>query len=280
MLTATSATRIGTAGMRTTLVVERGVRGTIVRRDQLAFDTRFAAAAAGRAEEVGHVFLIANGRYVPAAGEPIAAPVGFVLADDEIEHVAATSRTFRTDGDHVDVVHLRFERDELAAPIGLAAGPLGLPAACWDAVHHVMREPEELAVLLEALAAARVTRRALAIRTEPERYLRLWGALQPLYQAHGGTVSLKQVAASLGLSMRQVGRDATDLANEFGLGRGYRDGLRVLRLRMAVPLLSAPDATIGLVASLVGYGSPIAMARAFRDAGLPAPSAIRTALRG
>jgi hypothetical protein len=34
------------------------------------------------------------------------------------------------------------------------------------------------------------------------------------------------------------------------------------------------------VAKLVGYGSPIAMARAFRDAKLPAPSTIQDALRG
>jgi transcriptional regulator GlxA family with amidase domain len=46
-----------------------------------------------------------------------------------------------------------------------------------------------------------------------------------------------------------------------------------------VLLLSAPGATVADVATTVGYGSPIAMARAFRDARLPAPSAIQTALR-
>lgn len=266
--------------MHTTLVFERRVRGTIVLRDQLAFDTRFAAAAAGRAEKAGHVFLIAAGRYVPDAGAPIAAPVGFVLADDEIERVTAKSRTFRTDGERVHVVHLRFEHGELAAPIGLAWGPLALPAACWEAVHHVLRAPTELAVLLEALAAARITRRAVPIEAEPERYRRLWDALQPLYQTYGGTASLKQLAASLDMSMRQVGRDAKELAKEFGFGRGYRDSLLVLRLRHAALLLSAPGATIAEVATLVGYGSPIAMARAFRDARLPPPSTVQAALRG
>ena len=266
--------------MHTTLVFERRVRGTIVLRDRLAFDTRFAARAAGRPERVGHVFLVVAGRVVPASGEPIAAPVAFVLADDEIERVTAKSRTFRTDGEQVHVIHLRFARDELAAPIGLAHGPLALPARAWDAARHVLAEPTALAVLLDALAAAGVTRHSVAIHDEPEHYRRLWNALQPLYQSYGGTASLKQLAASLGMSMRQVGRDAKQMAKEFGLGSGYRDSLLVLRLRVAVLLLSAPGATIADVAAVVGYGSAIAMARAFRDAKLPAPTAIQAALRG
>jgi len=82
------------------------------------------------------------------------------------------------------------------------------------------------------------------------------------------------------MSMRQVGRDAKELSAAFGIGGGYRDALLVLRLRTAVLMLSAPDAGVGEVAKLVGYGSPIAMARAFRDADLPAPSAIQADVRG
>jgi AraC-like DNA-binding protein len=44
-------------------------------------------------------------------------------------------------------------------------------------------------------------------------------------------------------------------------------------------MLSAPEATVVEVARLVGYGSPIAMARAFRDAKLPAPSVVQAELR-
>jgi AraC-like DNA-binding protein len=281
VLVATSETRIGNAGMHTTLVFERKVRATFVLRDRLAYDTRFAAAAAGRAENVGHVFLVVAGRYTPAAGEPIAAPVGFVLADDEIERVGAKSRTFRTDGEQVHVVHLRFERDELRVPIGLAAGPLQLPASTWELAARVVRDPTGFGAILDALASAGVSAGSVRIETEePEHYRRLWGALAPLYRTHGGTVSLKQLAASLDMSMRQVGRDAKELAATFGFGNGYRDALLVLRLRHAVLLLSAPEATVADVATAVGYGSPIAMARAFRDAKLPAPSAIQAAMRG
>jgi transcriptional regulator GlxA family with amidase domain len=54
----------------------------------------------------------------------------------------------------------------------------------------------------------------------------------------------------------------------------------VLRLRVAALLLSAPAATVADVASAVGYGSAIAMARAFRDAKLPPPSSVQAAVRG
>ena len=279
MLTATSVIRIGNAGVHSTVVFERAVRATIIRRDKLAFDTRYAPSVAGKPEKVGHVYLIVRGRYAPAAGEPTHGPVAFVLADDEIERIGAKSRTFRTDGPAIDVVHLRFAQSELAAPIGLAAGPLRLTPACWDVVHRVVETPHAIGDLLDVLAHDGVTHGTAKIHEEPERYRRFWEALRPLYETYGGTVSLKQLAASLDMSMRQVGRDAKELATTFGFGSGYRDALLILRLRMAVLLLSGPDSSVADVASAVGYGSPIAMARAFRDARLPAPSAVQAAVR-
>jgi AraC-like DNA-binding protein len=264
--------------MRSTLILERAVRATVVLRDRLVFDTRFAAAAAGRVEPVGHVFLLVAGRFVPTVGPPIAAPVALVLADDEIERVAATSRTFRTDGERVAVVQLRIAERDLRAPIGLHHGSLRLPPGAWDAARAICDQPRRLAELLDALAGTVAPIRVLA--DEPERFRRMWDALGPLYTSHGGTASLKQLASSLGMSMRQVGRDAKELAETFGVGKGYRDSLLVLRLRVAALLLSAPAATVADVAAVVGYGSAIAMARAFRDAKLPAPSAVQAALRG
>ena len=280
MLTATSAIRIGNAGMHTTIIMERSVRGTIVRRDKLAYDTRFAAAVPGKPEKVGHVYLVVNGRYAPAAGEPLLGPVGLMLADDEIERLTPKSRTFRTDGDQIHVIHLRYNHEDVVAPIGMAAGALALPAEFWDVARAAIDDPNgKIGAVFEALDAHGITKPAMRIHDEPERYRRLWEALRPLYETYGGTVSLKQLAASLDMSMRQVGRDAKDLAATFGFGNGFRDALLVLRLRVAVLLLSGADSTVAEVASLVGYGSPIAMARAFRDAKLPAPSAVQAAVR-
>src|SRR5690606_41366995 len=125
-------------------------------------------------------------------------------------------------------------------------------------------EAPRVAARLDARAASGVADSALTttvIAEEPERFRRLWAAVEPLYSTYGATMSLKQLASSLGMSMRQIGRDAKEMAAAFGIS-GYRDALLVLRLRTAVLLLSAPDAGVTDVARLVGYGSAIAMARA------------------
>jgi AraC-like DNA-binding protein len=104
--------------------------------------------------------------------------------------------------------------------------------------------------------------------------------MRPLYQDLATSASLKQIAALAGLSLRQLGRDLGDLTRTFGLfGAGFRDAMRIIRLRAAVLLLSAPDGTPSDVARVVGYGSLDAMGRAFRDAQLPAPSLVHSAVR-
>lgn len=287
MLVATSEVRLGRSAARSTLVLERAIRGHAIVRDELAYDTRFAASAAGAPEPVAHLFLLARGRFVPGGGGAGAmhAPVAVVLGDDELERVHERSRTFRTDGARVEAVQLRVARERMRVPIGLVEGPIELPAAAWDAATAMLHAPgraDAVAALIDALALAGVVDRALAATVradEPERFRRLWDALAPLYREHGGGTSLKQLAASLGMSLRQVGRDAKELAETFGVGGGFRDALLVLRLRSACLLLSAPDATVAEVSRVAGYGSAIAMARAFRDARLPSPSAIQDQVR-
>lgn len=274
--------------MRSTLLFERAVRGTVIRRESLAFDTKYAAAASGKPEPAGHLFLMLAGRWIRDDGETCHGPVGFMLADDEIERPHEGSHTFRTDGERVDVVQLRIASEKIRVPIGMSHGPLAMPATCWDAIttlvaHAPRGDAGHVASVLDALAGAGIVDRSLTqtvISDEPERFRRLWTALEPLYSTYSATTSLKQLASSLGMSMRQVGRDAKELSAAFGIGGGYRDALLMLRLRVAVLLLSAPDATVADVARIVGYGSPIAMARAFRDAKLPSPSVIQAGVRG
>lgn len=288
VLVATSEVPIGSARVRSSLLFERAIRGTLIERRMLTFDTKYAAAASGKPEPVGHLFLMIRGTLQTDRGERVSGPFGFVLADDEWERRGKTSRTFRTEGDHVDVVQLRLGREHIRVPIGMDAGAIAMTPACWDATRELLSagpagDATALARLVDALASAGLVAPSLTstvIGSEPERFRRLWDALRPLYQTYGATTSLKQLAASLGMSMRQVGRDAKELSAAFGIGGGYRDALLVLRLRTAVLLLSAPGAGVADVAKLVGYGSPIAMARAFRDAHLPAPSAIQADLRG
>jgi AraC-like DNA-binding protein len=274
VLVATSELAIGAARMRSTLLIERAVRGTVILREGLAFDTKFAAAAAGKPEGVGHVFLLVDGRFIHDGFE-WQGPVAFVLADDEVERVGPKSATFRTDGPRATVIQLRVDKKHLKWPVGLSQRNIAVTA--WDEARALVEQPTEPRRLAALLAALSIP---IEIELEePERFRRLWAAIEPLYAEYGATMSIKQIANALGMSMRQVGRDAKDLASTFGLGGGYRDALLVLRLRTAVLMLSAENGTVAEVARLVGYGSPIAMARAFRDAKLPAPSVVQNSLR-
>jgi AraC-like DNA-binding protein len=288
VLVATSEVTVGSAAMRSSLLFERAIRGTLIERTNLVFDTKYAAAASGKPEPVGHLFMQLTGTFEKDVGAKVSAPIAVMLADDEWERPGKDSRTFRTEGEQVNVVQLRFARDMVKVPIGLEHGALALSPASWKAAAALLAagpsgDVGALTRALDTLASDGIIAATLpgtVIGDEPERFRRLWDALRPLFKEHGATASLKQLANSLGMSMRQVGRDAKELSTAFGIGGGYRDALLVLRLRQAVVLLSAPDATVADIARIVGYGSPIAMARAFRDADLPAPSVIQAGLRG
>lgn len=290
MLAATSDIALGGSRLRSTLLLERAVRAFVVVRDKLPFDTRFAAAASGRDEPVGHLYLVLAGR-VLVRDKTWTGPVAFVLRDDELERVRHDrSQTLRVDGDRVEVVLLRLGADDLTRPIGLANGPVALSTPCWEAAEHLIASrdrasPELLRAELEALASNGViTPRILGTleSAEAERILRLWAILASSYARLDSSISLKQVASSLRLSTRQVATNFTEIARTFGvgLGDGYRDVLRVLRLRAAALFLAAPTATITEVAHAVGYSGTNAMARAFRDAKLPAPLDVQRSLRG
>lgn len=284
MLSATSHLEFGGSTLESTAFLERRLRVHMVRRDRLVFDTAFAPAAPTPSAFV-HLFAQLSGTFVPAGETPVAAPCAFVLAETEFDRVVRGARTFRSFGARCTIIEIRAPAVDLQRPIGLGHGPIALDDRVWDAYRALPARPGVPAVhdLLAALAAAGVLSReviASVVAEEPERFVRVWAVMQPLYQDLATSTSLKQIAALAGLSLRQLGRDLTDLTRTFGLfGTGFRDAMRILRLRAAVLLLSAPDGTPGDVARLVGYGSLDAMGRAFRDAQLPAPSLVHAAVR-
>lgn len=284
MLSADSHLEFGGSTLHSTVFLERRLRLHLVRRDRLVFDTAFAPPAP-RASPFVHLFAQLSGTFIVAGAPPRSGPCAFVLAETEFDRVVAGALTFRSFGARCTIIEARVPAADLRLPIGLAQGPIALPEAVWAAYRALAASPSEPAVhgLLGALAAAGVVSQDLADSvetTEPERFKRLWAAMRPLYHSLATSASLKQIAQLTNLSLRQSGRDLTDLTRTFGLfGAGFRDAMRVLRLRAAVLLLSAPDATPSDVARTVGYGSLDAMGRAFRDAHLLAPSMVQSAVR-
>jgi AraC-like DNA-binding protein len=284
VLSAESQLAFGGSTLRSTAFLERRLRVHMVKRDRLLFDTAFAPPAKWVSSNA-HLFAQLHGMFHLAGAEPITAPCAFVLAETEFDRVVRGALTFRSYGARCTIIEARVPAADLRLPVGLAHGPIALPDAVWAAYHTLEAQRTEAAVheLIAALGAADLLSRDLiasVVATEPERFVRLWAVMRPLYQGLATSASLKQIAALAGLSLRQLGRDLRELTSTFGLfGVGFRDAMRVLRLRAAVLLLSAPDGTPSDVARTIGYGSLDAMGRAFRDAHLPAPSIVQEAVR-
>lgn len=274
----------GGSMLRSTAFLERRFRLHMVRRDRLVFDTAFAPPAKAVSSFV-HLFAQLSGTFLVAGAPAIAAPCAFVLAETEFDRVVRGALTFRSFGARCTIIEARVPAADLRLPVGLCHGPVALTDAVWAAYHALEATAGEPAAhaLIGALGAADIVSRDLTtsvVEHEPERFLRVWAVMRPLYQDLATSASLKQIAALAGLSLRQLGRDLRDLTRTFTLfGAGFRDAMRVLRLRAAVLLLSAPEGTPSDVARTVGYGSLDAMGRAFRDASLPAPSIIQEAVR-
>jgi AraC-like DNA-binding protein len=284
VLSASSTRTFGVSSLQSTVFLERRLRAHLVTRDRLLYDSAFGS----RGKEPGqvvHLYVTLRGALQLTGEPPRPGPHAYALAETEFDHFVPGARTFRSFGAPCELVELRVPAGALLRPIGLERGPLELPPPVWDAYHELSRARTEAAVhrLIEALGAAAVLSREVTesvVTTEPERFVRVWSVLQPLYGDLATSTSLKQVAAIARLSLRQLGRDLHDLTTTFSLyGGGFRETMRVLRLRAAVTLLSAPGCTPSDVARTVGYGSLDAMGRAFRDAHLPAPSIVQEAVR-
>ena len=284
MLSATSTRPFGQSLLRSTIFLERRFRTHVVVRDQLLFDSLHAPAAKKGSPFV-HLYAQLRGSFQIDSGPITTGRQVYVVAETEFERRTPGARTFRSWGNPAVVVEMRVPASDLRLPVGLEHGQVTFPEAVWAAYEALEASPTEASLhqLIKRLGEARILSSDLTqsvVASEPERFLRLWDVIRPLYEDLATSASLKQIAIIARLSLRQLGRDLGDLTRTFGLfGAGFRDAMRVLRLRAAVLLLSSPGATPSEVAKAVGYGSLDAMGRAFRDAQLPAPSIVQDAVR-
>lgn len=284
MLSATSLRTFGSSTLKTTVFLERQFRAHLVFRDRLLYDTAYAPPTK-KAQPFVHVYATLKGSLSVDNGPAHEAPHVYVLAENEFDRMEKGSPTFRSWGNPGVICELRVPASALRVPIGIRNGALQLPDSVWDRYTKLEAEPSERAlyqVLVELTSAGVLAKdlTASVVTEEPDRFVRLWTVLKPLYEDLATSASLKQIAIVAKLSLRQLGRDLGDLTRTFGLfGAGFRDAMRVLRLRAAVLMLSAPGSTPSDVARSVGYGSLDAMGRAFRDAALPAPSVVQAAVK-
>ena len=287
MLIGQSTWSAGDRAMDTVIVLDRAFRAQLVRRHRLLFDTRFAAALGVADAQQVTLFLVLEGFVQLEGAARHAEPAIWVLRDDELEHVAPGSRTFRSWGAPATVLTMRLSAHLVRGAVGLAAGPRPLPAPAAAALRalggvddtHGKEAP--FRALVAALIASGHVEEQLARELtdeEPAHLERVWAALASVYERQDTAAYVDLIAGLAHVSPRQVQRDLRDLAQRAGFD-GFRATMRGLRLRRAVGLLSAPELEVSEVARIVGYGSADAMGRAFRDAGLPAPSVVRDEVR-
>ena len=109
----------------------------------------------------------------------------------------------------------------------------------------------------------------------------LWKGVRPMVERLYLTPTVEEVSGATGISLRQVDRYVSQFLERFGHlgGTSWRVATRHMRLKLAVMWLSADGVSVADVATATSYGSADAMARAFRDAGLPTPSKVQSELR-
>lgn len=289
MLYAASQTTFAGAGLRSALFYDRALRIHVMDKRRLCFDSRFAPPSPV-VRDVATVYVQRAGQ-LAAGSATHAGPAVWVMAETELERPVRGATTFRAWGDPSTTLEMRVARAAVRGPVGLAAGRRPASPALWAAADRLFAltgaaTPDAaplaaVAAFLDALVADGVLHRPLPLtHDEPPMLVRLWQALSPAYDAYATAVTIDQLAAVSGRSSRQLRRELKAVAREFDLfGGDFRQITRILRLRAALLLLSAPDASVNEVADRVGYGSAVAMARAFRDADLPPPSEVRAAVR-
>ena len=270
------------------MILEQRFRALIMDRENLIFDSRFAAAAKSRNNDFVHLYIVRHGLSGVHGGPTFDTPVMFTLLDEEFDSIDAKSATFRAWGPLSSSLAIRLPKAMCIAPIGLSHGPSQLSAELCRAVDKLTAAIDNAATETATVEFfAQLEREhfvtpemgAAAVNQEPDDMIRLWSAVAPLYGAFATSASMLQFSAATGLSLRQLSRNLTMLVNRYGIfGDGYRDASRVLRLRAATLLLSAEDVTATEVARIVGYSGLDSMGRALRDAKLPSPSEIRVAL--
>jgi AraC-like DNA-binding protein len=284
---------IGRGNLRWALVFAPRLWCVVVRRTGLVLDTRCVAAATDPPRPMTCVYLLLEGVF-EIHGEPgrtLEAPCALVLTDEQLEGAdGARSFQFRAAGEPFSAIELHFAAGDVMVAPSAEPEPFALDAEAWRAALAVAAFDDDETVfrrkmnaLLECIAGSghvAGTTAACLLDQLPRPFELLWRAVGPMIERFCLVPTLQEVGDAAGVSVRQVDRFMQEFVARFGLvGQGFRQTTRHVRLKLAVLLLSADDATIADVASTVGYLSSDAMARAFRDAGLPAPTKIQQLLR-
>jgi AraC-like DNA-binding protein len=282
---------LGATHLRWSVAFARHAWFKVVECDGIALDTRFVPGAPGPPKPHACLLIVLRGRFQAHDDKsaPRLAPVAIPLTLEQLEGAEGKRPfTFRSDSNpsvielHVADAHAvgwprpgSIDLDEAAyeaARRALSSMSASDDAGLADALRDLLRHLSRLGLLT---AAADETIGA----DPPNTIARFWGALKPVVERLAVSSTLDSLGSMASLSSGQVDRAVQRVLSTFGIvGGGVRSLAYHVRLKAAVLFLSAPDAAVGEVAKVVGYGSADALGRAFRDAGLPSPREVQKQL--
>jgi len=289
------AKAIGAARLASSLVFARGVWMNVVERSGLTLDTRLVPATRGAPRPGACLYLLHRGTFVldGAHGPHFEGPAAFLLSEQHLEGAhGVRSATFRAYGSPFAAIEMHLAEADVLSP--RAEPPTGVEVddTGWAAIARVIglaqeasKDTAELEAAVGHLLGTLAETRSIAARVaesarSPVRFERLWRASRPLAERFALTATMNELGAVDDVSPRQLDRYLQDFFATFAMvGGGWRASTVHLRIKLAVMFLSADGVSVAEVARAVGYGSSDAMARAFRDAGLSAPTALREALQ-
>lgn len=280
MLRARGSFVVGSAKLAIDVAVSLGVVSVAVERQHLRYDTRFVDGSASVLREGLVLYLVLEGRLGFGDQPGRDGPVVFALPSNEFEAATPDAVRYSVEGPRVRALELWLEghpptyRAPEAPTVAVleAAEALFARAAPSSEAGDDPSRVEATNALLAALADAGFCEPRTLLMLEGAAWDRLRSALRQLDLRR----SLKLLAEEASVSERQFHRDFTALIDV--AGAGFRETLRRWRLRLGVLLLSAPDGSVAEVSRALGYAHPEAMTAVFRDAALPPPSEVRSAL--
>jgi AraC-like DNA-binding protein len=282
---------IGGGYFHDVILLAPAFRSELLVRDRLVYDSAFTARLPSSPALV-HLFVVTHGS-LRVAAHTHSEPVAYLMTDAEFNASDPDALRFRAWGAPNITLEITLPAHEVTRPVGIAHGPIELSAETWRVASTLATtlastpgtgalEPAFLA-LVGGLAADGITTSDLRAGAEPpasDSLARVWPVLQQRYADFAISTTLLEVATDAGVSLSQAARDVMTIVQTFPyVGTGFREVMLLVRLRLAAQFLSGPTATAREVAAAVGYGSVSALRRAFRDAGMPAPSEIAAACR-
>jgi AraC-like DNA-binding protein len=292
VLIARGKKEIGAASLSWALAFGPRFWSVVVERRGMVLDSRFTPASVDPARPRSCIYLLLHGTWVAHAegAEKFDGPAAFLVTEEQLEGAAGVRPfTFAAKGDPFRAIEFHVHDADLRVAHDRSPLRVTLSEAVWASAEEVVRLSEHddasfqktFSALVDGLAREILAPKTFAPATRTSRaFTLLWGALRPMIERLYLTPTLQEVVEITGVSIRQMDRYIQSFVTTFGLvGERWRTTTLHLRLKLAVILLSADGASVGAVASAVGYGSSDAMSRAFRDAGLRAPSVLREEIR-